>query len=131
MAEFIIGRQQILDRKQNIYGYELLFRGNDFDLSNKNEATQATNQIITDSILELGLNNLVGSHKAFINFTSQNILEKMVDGKIRKFYEESTLMQQKYIRDPEKTMQDYLNELIAKIGEKIQVRRFSRYQLGE
>jgi c-di-GMP phosphodiesterase len=76
MAEFLIGRQQILDQKLNIYAYELLFRGQDFDLNNKSEATQATNQVITDSILELGLNNLVGSHKAFINFTSQNILEK-------------------------------------------------------
>ena len=61
----------------------------------------------------------------------ENILEKMVDGKVRKFYEENTLMGQKFIRDPEKTMQDYLNELIAKIGEKIQIRRFCRYQLGE
>lgn len=61
----------------------------------------------------------------------QNILEKMVEGKMRKFFEENTLLQQKYIRDPEKTIQDYLNELIAKIGEKIQVRRFARYQLGE
>ncbi len=61
----------------------------------------------------------------------QSILEKMVDGKMRKFYEENTLMQQKYIRDPDRTMQDYLNELIAKVGEKIQVRRFCRYQLGE
>jgi elongation factor Ts len=61
----------------------------------------------------------------------QNILEKMVDGKMRKFYEENSLMQQKYIRDPDKSIQDYLNELIAKIGEKIQVRRFCRYQLGE
>ncbi|MGC9965949.1 MAG: translation elongation factor Ts [Syntrophobacteraceae bacterium] len=61
----------------------------------------------------------------------QNILEKMVDGKIRKFYEENALMQQKFIRDPDKTIQDYLNELIAKIGEKIQVRRFCRYQLGD
>jgi c-di-GMP phosphodiesterase len=76
MADFIIGRQQILDQKLNIYAYELLFRGKDLDLKNNSEATQATNQIITDSILELGLNNLVGSHKAFINFTSQNILEK-------------------------------------------------------
>ena len=76
MANFIIGRQQILDQKLNIYAYELLFRGKDFDLNDKNEATQATNQIITDSILELGLNNLVGTHKAFINFTTQNILEK-------------------------------------------------------
>ncbi len=61
----------------------------------------------------------------------QNILEKMVDGKIRKFFEENTLMEQKFIRDPDKTIQDYLNELVAKIGEKIQVRRFCRYQLGE
>lgn len=76
MADFLIGRQQILDQKLNIYAYELLFRGQDFDLKNKSEATQATNQVITDSVLELGLNNLVGSHKAFINFTSQNILEK-------------------------------------------------------
>jgi len=60
-----------------------------------------------------------------------NILEKMVDGKMRKFYEENTLLQQKFIRDPEKSIQDYLNELIAKIGEKIEVRRFCRYQLGE
>ncbi|MGC9195559.1 MAG: translation elongation factor Ts [Syntrophobacteraceae bacterium] len=61
----------------------------------------------------------------------QNVLEKMVEGKLRKFYEENALMQQKYIKDPDKTMQDYLNELTAKVGEKIQVRRFCRYQLGE
>jgi len=61
----------------------------------------------------------------------QSIFEKIVDGKMRKFYEENSLMQQKYIRDPDKSIQDYLNELIAKIGEKIQVRRFCRYQLGE
>ena len=61
----------------------------------------------------------------------QSIFEKMVDGKMRKFYEENSLMQQKYIRDPEKSIQDYLNELTAKVGEKINVRRFCRYQLGE
>ena len=76
MADFIIGRQQILDQKLAIFAYELLFRGNDFDLDDKNEASQATNQIITDSILEIGLNKLVGQHKAFINFTTLNILEK-------------------------------------------------------
>ncbi|MDR3567019.1 MAG: translation elongation factor Ts [Syntrophobacteraceae bacterium] len=61
----------------------------------------------------------------------QNVLEKMVDGKMRKFFEETSLMQQKFIKDPDKSMQDYLNELIAKVGEKIEVRRFCRYQLGE
>jgi c-di-GMP phosphodiesterase len=76
MADFIIGRQQIFDKDLNIYAYELLFRGKDFDLTDKHGATLATNQIITDSILEMGLNNLVGIHKAFINFTTENILEK-------------------------------------------------------
>jgi elongation factor Ts len=61
----------------------------------------------------------------------ENILEKMVEGKMRKFYEESVLLEQAYVKDPDKTIQDYLNELVAKIGEKIIVRRFSRYQLGE
>ncbi len=76
MTDFLIGRQQIFDQKLNTYAYEILFRGKDFDLNHKDEATQATNQVITDSILELGLNQIVGQHKAFINFTTQNILEK-------------------------------------------------------
>jgi EAL and modified HD-GYP domain-containing signal transduction protein len=76
MADIIIGRQQIFDRKLNTYAYELLFRGNDFDLNNKDGATQATNQVITDTILEVGLNTIVGYHKAFVNFTTQNILDK-------------------------------------------------------
>ncbi|ABK17466.1 translation elongation factor Ts (EF-Ts) [Syntrophobacter fumaroxidans MPOB] len=60
----------------------------------------------------------------------QNILEKMVEGKMRKFFEESTLLQQSYVKDPDKTIQDYLNELTASIGEKIIIRRFARFQLG-
>ncbi|MGZ8183498.1 MAG: EAL and HDOD domain-containing protein [Methylobacter sp.] len=76
MADIIIGRQQIFDQTLNIYAYELLFRGDDFDLNQRDGATQATNQVITDTILELGLNSIVGPHKAFINFTTQNILDK-------------------------------------------------------
>jgi elongation factor Ts len=60
----------------------------------------------------------------------ENILEKMVEGKVRKFYEEVVLMEQAYVKDPDKKIQDYLNELTAKIGEKIIIRRFVRYQLG-
>lgn len=59
-----------------------------------------------------------------------NILEKMVEGKMRKFYEEVALLEQKYVKDPDRTIQDYLNELVAKVGEKIIIRRFTRYQLG-
>ena len=60
----------------------------------------------------------------------ESILEKMVDGKMRKFYEEFVLLEQKYVKEPDKTIQDYLNELVAKIGERIIIRRFCRYQLG-
>lgn len=76
MTDFLIGRQQILDKHLNTYAYEILFRGNQFDLSAQDGATNATNQVITDTILEIGLNNLVGPHLAFINFTTQNLLDK-------------------------------------------------------
>lgn len=76
MTDFLIGRQQILDSKLNTFAYEILFRGKNFDLTAKDGATSATNQVITDTILEIGLNEIVGPHKAFINFTAQNILEK-------------------------------------------------------
>jgi c-di-GMP phosphodiesterase len=76
MSEILIGRQQILDSDQNIFAYEILFRGNDFDLTHKDGATSATNQVITDTLVEIGLNTIVGSAKAFINFTTQNLLER-------------------------------------------------------
>ncbi|CAD6880456.1 Predicted signal transduction protein [Methylomonas albis] len=76
MTDFLIGRQQILDRHLDTFAYEILFRGKDFDLSLKDGAANATNQVITDTLLEIGLNELVGPHKAFINFTTQNILDK-------------------------------------------------------
>lgn len=77
MTNFLIGRQQIFDRQLDIYAYEILFRGRDFDLNESHQASQATRQVITDTILELGINRLVDSHKAFINFTRQNILDKV------------------------------------------------------
>jgi len=61
----------------------------------------------------------------------ENVLDKIVEGKLKKFYQENCLMNQPYVRDPEITIADLLNELIAKIGENISIRRFVRYQIGE
>ena len=61
----------------------------------------------------------------------ENILGKMVDGKMRKFYEEAVLLEQSYVKDPDKTIQTYLNETIATIGENMTVRRFAKFVLGE
>jgi elongation factor Ts len=60
-----------------------------------------------------------------------NIAEKISEGKLQKFFKENCLMNQAYVRDPEKTIADCLNEQIAKIGENISIKRFSRFQLGE
>ena len=59
------------------------------------------------------------------------VLEKMVAGRIEKFYKENCLLEQAFIKDGDKTVTDIINESIAKIGENINVRRFVRYALGE
>lgn len=61
----------------------------------------------------------------------EKVIEKMIEGKLEKFYKENCLMEQSYIRDPEKTIEDVIKEAIATIGENIRVARFVRYQLGE
>ncbi|RMF70507.1 MAG: translation elongation factor Ts [Calditrichaeota bacterium] len=60
----------------------------------------------------------------------ENIIERFVQGKLEKFYQESVLLEQAFIKDPNKTIKDLLNEMIAKTGENINIRRFVRYQLG-
>ncbi len=60
-----------------------------------------------------------------------HIIEKIVEGKLEKYYQEVCLLEQGYIRDPEKTIKELLTEVIAKIGENIVIKRFVRYQLGE
>lgn len=60
----------------------------------------------------------------------ENVLEKMVEGRLKKFFGEVCLLEQAYVKNPDLTIQDYLNEIRAKTGENIIIRRFTRYQLG-
>ncbi|MCK4994790.1 MAG: translation elongation factor Ts [Candidatus Omnitrophica bacterium] len=60
-----------------------------------------------------------------------NVIEKMIAGKINKFYSEVCLLEQPFVKDDKIKIKDYLNSIIAKIGENIKIRRFSRFQLGE
>lgn len=60
-----------------------------------------------------------------------NIADKIAEGKVEKFFEENCLIDQVYIRDSKVKINDLLQALIAKVGENIKVRRFTRYQLGE
>lgn len=61
----------------------------------------------------------------------EKIIEKMVEGRIDKFYKEKCLLEQAFIKDTDKTIQDMIHEKISKIGENIAVRRFVRYEVGE
>jgi len=60
-----------------------------------------------------------------------NIVEKIVEGKLEKFYSESCLLEQPFVKDPDKTVGDYLKEQIAKFGENCRVNGFVRFKVGE
>ena len=61
----------------------------------------------------------------------EKVLEKIVEGRLEKFFTEQCLLEQAYIKNPDITVKDFIYDYIAKLGENITVRRFTRYQLGE
>jgi len=61
----------------------------------------------------------------------ENVVEKIIQGKLEKFYSEACLLDQPFVKNDKITIKDYLNELIGKIGENILIRRFVRFQIGE
>jgi elongation factor Ts len=80
---------------------------------------------------------VVEKEKKILRVQAQNegkpekIIEKMVEGRIDKFFKEICLLEQPFIKDPDVTVQQLVTEKIAKIGENISIRRFQRYELGE
>ena len=60
----------------------------------------------------------------------ENIVDKIISGKIEKFIAEVCLLDQKFVKNPDLSVQDLLNELIAKMGENISIKRFARFQIG-
>ena len=61
----------------------------------------------------------------------ENIAEKIVEGRLEKYYQENCLLEQVFVKNPDQTIDELITELTAKIGEKISVRRFERFVLGE
>ena len=61
----------------------------------------------------------------------EHIWDKIIDGKMEKFYAESTLLEQPFVKNPDQTVNQLITEVSAKTGEKIEVRRFARYSLGD
>ena len=81
------------------------------------EALEREREVLTQQALEEG--------------KPEHIVEKMVDGRMEKFYADACLMKQPFIRDDSLTIEDKLNELIAQTGERVLIKRFVRYQVGE
>jgi elongation factor Ts len=61
----------------------------------------------------------------------ENVIERIIDGKMDKFYQDNCLLEQPFVKDPQKTVKDYLTEIVAKVGENVNISRFVRFQLGE
>ncbi|MBZ0257374.1 translation elongation factor Ts [bacterium] len=61
----------------------------------------------------------------------ENVIEKMIEGRINKFYSQICLLEQPFIKDMNVSVEDFLKETMSKVGENIQIRRYVRYQLGE
>lgn len=70
------------------------------------------------------------SQQALESGKPANIVEKIVSGKMDKFFAEVCLLDQKFVKNPDLSIQDLLNELVAKMGENISIKRFVRYQVG-
>ncbi len=60
----------------------------------------------------------------------ENIVEKMVSGKIEKFLSEVVLLEQKFVKDPDRSIQEIMTDLVGKMGENISIKRFARFQIG-
>lgn len=68
-APIRVGRQAIFDRNMRLYAYELLYRGDDLDLSNTHDGTRATSTTLLNALLEVGVNRLAGTYRVFVNMT--------------------------------------------------------------
>jgi elongation factor Ts len=73
----------------------------------------------------------IAKEQALKSGKPEKIVDKIVEGKIEKWYAENVLLEQSYVKDPEKTVQQLVTDAVNRIGENIQVRRFARFVLGD
>lgn len=70
-------------------------------------------------------------HQALNEGKPEKIVDKIVDGRVEKYFGEVVLLEQPFVKDSDKTVEEYLKETIGQLGENMQIRRFSRFRLGE
>ena len=84
---------------------------------------------VTEDVLEA--ERRIYREQALESGKPENVVDRIVEGKMGKFFSEAVLLEQPFVKDPDLSIQDLVAQKIAKIGENIQVRRFTRYKLGE
>ncbi|MCM8806406.1 MAG: translation elongation factor Ts [Candidatus Omnitrophica bacterium] len=87
--------------------------------------------IDVDSIPEEILKEKIEEIKSQYKDKPQNVLEKIIEGKLEDFYKEKVLLKQSFIKDEQITIEEYIKSKIAKLGENIKVKRFVRFEIGE
>jgi elongation factor Ts len=88
-----------------------------------------TRDEVTDDVLVT--ERRIAREQALEQGKPEKVVDRIVEGKVSKFYSEAVLLEQPFVKDPDKTVQELLVEKVAKMGENIQVRRFARFKLGE
>ena len=86
---------------------------------------EEVDQAILDKEREIGRDQALAAGKP------EKIIDRIVEGKMSKYYEENCLLEQKFVKENKKTVQQIIDEIVLTIGEKVTVRRFARYQMGE
>ena len=71
------------------------------------------------------------AHQAENEGKPANVIDKIVDGRVEKYYSEVVLLEQPFVKESDKTVTELVKETIGSLGENIQIRRFSRFRLGE
>jgi elongation factor Ts len=97
--------------------------------TSRRPARPASSQDVPEDVLER--EKEIYRAQALETGKPEAVVEKIMEGKIAKFLKEVCLMNQAYVKNPDMTIADYLNEVIAKTGENIVIKRFARFQLGE
>ncbi len=85
-------------------------------------------QEVSDEVLER--ERQIFRQQALESGKPENVIDRIVEGKVDKFFSESVLLEQTFVKDSDQTIQDLIGAMVGKLGENIQVRRFSRFALG-
>ena len=94
-------------------------------------AASSPNYLKPEDVPEDEIQQEKAVYESEIEGKPEDVQEKIISGKLDKFYESVCLLKQRFIKDPDKTIEDYQTELIAKLGENIVISKFSRIELGE